>query len=361
MKVSLSQRKIFYLKRVKTSKVKIGVFIDKLIFSLNVLFGVALLLSLFVPYISVKKAPIVAFFSLGIPILVFVNLIFLLFWLLRRRKQGFFSLVVVLISYFSLGSFFMFRFSETTMEESDLRIMTFNVRGFNKNQHIENPNLVEEITDLITTENPDIICFQEFNFRNRDDFKAYTYRYLEYIKNKGKVTLAIYSKYPILKEGLVNFPDSPNNAAFADILYKKDTLRIYNLHLESLRIIPDKNALAKEQSSKLFKRVSQSFEKQQEQAAIIKAHRETVAYKTIVAGDFNGTEYSNVYKTIKGDDLKDSFKEKGTGYGRTYNFTYYPVRIDFILADEAMRVVAHKNYDVKLSDHFPVMASFQWE
>lgn len=339
---------------------KIRAFIDKFIFGLNVLFSASLLLSCFVPFIPNDKAPIVAFFSLGIPILVFANLIFLLFWLLRRKKQGFLSLVVLAISYFSLSSFFMFRFSETAVEEDDLSVMTFNVRGFNKYQEIKNPNLFEELLDFIKTENPDVICFQEFNFRNRDDFKAYKYRYLEYIKNKGKVTLAIYSKYPIINQGLLNFSESPNNAAFIDILYKNDTIRVYNLHLESLRIIPGAVARGQEQTAKLYKRVSHSFEKQQEQAELILASRKSTNYKTIVMGDFNGTEYSNVYKTIKGDDLKDTFKEKGKGYGRTYNFKYYPVRIDFILADERFEVVAHKNYDVRLSDHFPVMASFSW-
>lgn len=338
----------------------IRAFFDQLIFGLNVLFGASLLLSCFVPFIPNDKAPIVAFFSLGIPILVFINLFFLLFWLFRRKRQGFLSLLVLVISYFSLSSFFMFRFSEKAVEESDLSIMTFNVRGFNKNEEIKNPTLFEEILDLIKTENPDIICFQEFNDNRQKSFSNYKHKYLKYIDNKGKVTLAIYSKYPIIHSGLVNFPESPNNGSFADIVYKKDTLRVYNLHLESLRIVPGAVARGQEQSSKLFKRVSHSFKKQQEQAELILTHRKSTNYKTIVTGDFNGTEYSNVYKTIKNNDLKDTFKEKGTGYGRTYNFKYYPVRIDFILADHRIEVTSHKNYDVKLSDHFPVMASFRW-
>ncbi len=360
MKVFLKQKRTFYLRQVKTIRVKVAAFFNKLFFALNVLFSGALLLSCFVPFISIDKAPIVAFFSLGIPILVFVNLFFLLFWLIGRKKQLFLSLVVLVISYFSLTSFFMFRFSKGKMEAEDLRVMTFNVRGFNKNQEIKNPNLFEEVLDLIKTENPDIICFQEFNDNRQKSFSNYKYKYLKYIDNKGKVTLAIYSKYPIINSGLLNFPESPNNGSFADVMYKNDTLRIYNLHLESLRIIPDKDALAKEQSSKLFKRVSHSFEKQQEQAEIVKSHRALVSYKTIICGDFNGTQYSNVYKTIKGEDMKDTFQEKGTGYGRTYNFKYYPFRIDFILADNRLEVITHKNFDLNLSDHFPVMASFRW-
>ena len=331
-------------------------FFNQLFFSTNILFGVILLLSCFVPYIPTDVAPFVAFFSLGIPILVLVNTLFILFWLFRRKKQVVFSILVLLISYFSLSSFFMFRFSETDSNDEDLKLMTYNVRGFNKNENIKDENIFGEIQHLISSEDPDIICFQEFDHQHRKDFKQYKYSYLEYIHNVGKVKLGVYSKYPIINEGLINFPESPNDAAFVDIVFKKDTVRVYNLHLESLRVIPDKNAISNEASAKLYKRLSSSFKKQQEQAKIISKHIKNTNYKTIVCGDFNSTQY---YKTIRGD-MQDTFQEKGTGYGRTYNFKYYPVRIDFILVDKGLEVMSHKNYNAKLSDHFPVLTSVRF-
>jgi hypothetical protein len=36
--------------------------------------------------------------------------------------------------------------------------------------------------------------------------------------------------------------------------------------------------------------------------------------------------------------LKDSFEEAGKGFGETYKFRYYPARIDYIFADEKMKV-----------------------
>ncbi|SMC84565.1 endonuclease/exonuclease/phosphatase family protein [Cellulophaga tyrosinoxydans] len=332
-------------------------FFKKLFIGINVLVAASLLLACLVPYISLETLPFVAFLSLGIPILVFVNLLFLLFWAFSGKKQLFLSLIVLIISYFSLSSFFMFRFtSDDADSKADLKVMTYNVRGFNRYKNIDAPNVFDEILDLINTENPDVICFQEFDDNKQKAFKNYKYKYLKYIDNKGKVTLAVYSKFPIINEGLINFPESPNNASFVDIRVKKDTIRVYNLHLESLRVIPDKDVIAKEESKKLYKRVTHSFKKQQEQAEIIKENLQNTSYKAIVCGDFNGTQYSNVYRTIR-SDLQDSFQEKGSGYGRTYNFKYYPVRIDFILVDKSFEVVSHQNYDAKLSDHFPVMTS----
>jgi endonuclease/exonuclease/phosphatase (EEP) superfamily protein YafD len=60
---------------------------------------------------------------------------------------------------------------------------------------------------------------------------------------------------------------------------------------------------------------------------------------------------------VKGD-LIDSFLEKGSGFGRTYNLKFLPLRIDAILASPSVEVEAHRNFDIRLSDHYPIMASF---
>ncbi|MBU2996497.1 endonuclease/exonuclease/phosphatase family protein [Cellulophaga baltica] len=335
---------------------KIKIFIKKFIFSVNVFFALCLLLSCFVPFISTAKYPFVAFLSLGIPILVFINIAFIIYWLFLRKKQFFFSFLILLISYFSLSSFYMFRLNETEESSKDLSIMSYNVRGFNDNL-IHDSNLFNKIKKFIIQEDPDIICFQEFDYYRKNYFKEYKYSYHKHIKDREKVNMGVFSKYPIISNGLLSFPDSGNDGAYVDVLYKNDTVRIYSLHLESLRVSPHKDALVKEESSKLYGRLTKSFVKQQEQAELVLNHMKSVPYKTIVCGDFNSTEYSNIYKTIKGR-MNDTFKEKGVGFGKTYNFKYYPARIDFILGDHRLKVKSHKNYDVEFSDHFPIMASF---
>src|SRR5690606_21511647 len=126
----------------------------------------------------------------------------------------------------------------------------------------------------------------------------------------------------------------------------------------SHKVIPNIRRISREPKAKLLRRMSKSFAKQQEQAELFTTHRNASSYKKIISGDLNNTQFSNVYRQVKGD-MWDSFLEEGIGYGRTYNFRYYPVRIDFILLDKTFKVQAHKNYDAKLSDHFPVLASFK--
>jgi endonuclease/exonuclease/phosphatase family metal-dependent hydrolase len=105
-------------------------------------------------------------------------------------------------------------------------------------------------------------------------------------------------------------------------------------------------------------RITSTIQKQAEQARLLVEHSNSDPYKTIISADFNNTQYSYPYHLIKGD-RQDSFLEKGVGFGRTYKSVGMPFRIDFILADPEFEVRAHKNYAIRLSDHFPIMASFR--
>jgi endonuclease/exonuclease/phosphatase family metal-dependent hydrolase len=111
-----------------------------------------------------------------------------------------------------------------------------------------------------------------------------------------------------------------------------------------------------ESSENLVKRVGTTFKLQQSQTELFLAHKANCRYKMIVCGDFNNTAYSYIYKEIKGD-LQDAFVEAGNGFGRTFNFKFFPIRIDFILADQSFDINAFKTFDVELSDHYPIMAN----
>jgi vancomycin resistance protein VanJ len=334
--------------------------VNKFVFFLNSIAALLLLFSCIVPHISLQSISFLFIFSLAVPYLVAVNVLFLSYWLLNGKRQFWLSFLILLIGYFSLGTFIKFFDSTPESVEKSLSVLTFNTQSFRGNSRENNPQLSDNIVEFIMEEDADIVCFQEFDYEKirSKDFKQYAYKYVnfEFGVNSDKVIQAIYSKYPIIEKGSLDFPNSSNNALFADIVVKSDTVRIYNLHLQSLKVRP--GSIRREESQKLLKRLSNSFVKQQEQAGIVLDHSKTTSHKKIICGDFNNSQYSSVYYDIKGD-MKDTFMEMGSGYGRTYNFKFLPLRIDFILVDGQMEVLTHKNYDVKLSDHFPVMASIK--
>lgn len=330
-------------------------FFDALTFFLNAFFALGLLSSYLLPYIVPSRYPLISVLSLALPVLLVINLIFALYWLLRLKKVFLLSFLVLLLGWKHLQAFYKFSGKKPPLKTDELvSVMTYNVRLFNAYKWIDDPSINNSIIAFIEKETPDILCIQEFYSEEEKAFASYPYRYIESKTTRQKNGQAIFSKYPIVNSGSLAFPHTDNNAVYADVVKGKDTVRVYNLHLESLKIQPEKTELTEENSKRLYKRIARAFTIQHSQVEIFNTHRKTCSYKKIVCGDFNNTPYSHIYKQVRGD-MNDSFVEAGTGLGRTFRFSYFPVRIDFILSSREIEVLAHHNYRKAYSDHFPVM------
>ena len=331
----------------------------KLIFVVNSLMAFALLLSYVLPYMAPKQFAFLSVLSLAVPALIIINILFAVYWLLNVKRQLILSLLVLAIGYNHVFSLYKFSSSKNVDDSQNISIMNYNVRLFNVFDWIKDPNVKQGISNFITEKQPDILCIQEYRPDAKVKLEGY-YKYEELSGNKVKNGQAIFTKFPIIKSGSIEFPETSNNAIFADVVRGIDTIRVYNVHLQSLGIDPTVEKLKKEDSENLLKRVSSTFKMQQFQTELFLKHKKQCPYKMIICGDFNNTAYSYVYKEIKGN-LKDAFKQAGNGFGRTFDFKFFPVRIDFVLVDERFEVNSFKTYDVKLSDHYPVMAKVKLE
>ena len=254
----------------------------------------------------------------------------------------------------------MYRFSSSrdNVDSDSISIMSYNIRLFNLFSWMPSTTVKEDILKFIDKENPDILCLQEYRRGKPIKLEGY-YNFNANYSTNAKGGETIFSKFPIVGSGSLEFPNTFNNAIFVDIVKKEDTIRVYNIHLQSSGIKTDVENLKKEPSSQLFKQVGTTFKAQQDQVEMLLNHRSNCNYKTVITGDFNNKAYSYIYKKIKGDDLVDTFEEAGNGFGRTFDFKFFPLRIDFILEDEDFLVNGFKTYDVKLSDHFPIMANIK--
>ena len=327
---------------------------NKIIFAVNVVFALVLLVSYGLPFFFLKGIPSLAILSLFVPVFIIVNILFLLFWSFKRKKYALLSLLVLLIGYQHVLSLYKFNNGKDS-NNSGISFLSYNVRLFNAYEWIKNDSVAEKIGDLIKEADPDVLCLQEFYYDKEDMFNHYPHNYINYKSKNKKTGQAIFSKYPIIEQGSLEFPYTSNNAIYADIRKGGDTIRVYNLHMESFHIIPDKENIMNKKGD-LIERMGTSFKSQQEQVAIFNSHQKQSHHKKVICGDFNNTQYSSVYRRIKGD-MKDTFNEAGHGFGRTFDFKYFPVRIDFILVDKEIEVTSHKNYSEKLSDHFPIQAT----
>lgn len=338
-------------------------------FFLNMVLTVSTFVAYVLPFLAPKVFPLLSVLTLFMPLFFVLNGLFFLYWGIQFKKRMILSGLVLLMGITFINKFYKFSTKEYPVEEKDFVVMSYNVRLFNVFKWVDRDDVPDEILAFINDKNPDILCIQEYSNSAHIDLKVYPHRYIFMEGNQIKTGQAIFSKFPIIDQGHIEFPKSSNNVVYADIKRGKDIIRVYNMHLQSIKISPDVTEIDENidainqggKSQKLFARISKAFMQQQQQAEIFKEHKKDCIYPIIICGDMNNSAFSYVYRNIKGK-LKDSFEEAGTGFGSTYKFRYYPARIDYIFADATMKVRKFESFpDFENSDHYPIMARLSME
>jgi endonuclease/exonuclease/phosphatase family metal-dependent hydrolase len=370
---------------------KTKAFFLRLLFILNLFAAGALVLALLSFYISPVDFWMLAFAGLSLPIAILSNLVFASFWLFVYPRRAGISLIALIIAIPEYGNIFQFRaksdleeFQEASEQDSNIHILSYNVRLFDLYNWTENKTTRNEIIELIHNENADIICFQEFFYEESGVFNT-----LDTLKEIQKATnvhiahtahvkkinhwgIATFSKYPIVTKGVLEFPDSTDNISiYTDIKAFGDTLRIYNLHLESIRFrSEDYKALKKftgnEDQTKLggpqqiVGRMRKAYIRRARQTKVIEKSISASPHPVIVCGDFNDPPSSYTYHQIS-SNLEDAFCQKGSGIGTTYVGLIPFLRIDYILySPEVFSTNAFRVIHEKLSDHYPIAGNLRY-
>lgn len=356
-------------------------FLQKIIYFLNVLACIALLAAYMASYVNPVTFWPLAFFGLAYPLILAVNMCFLIFWLLSRKRQFILSLVFILVGLKFLGSIFAVNFPSSTDKgpEKGIKVMTYNVKSFDLYNWTDNIESKSKIIEMINSEAPVIMCIQEFYTEDAGELNN-----LEQIRNslpdaelhfertvsingKEHWGLATFSNYPITGRGIQNFPDSwLNSCIFTDIRINGEIFRVYNVHLQSIHFGKEDYQYLKDISldnkddllsfRKILGRLKRAFIKRSQQAILVAEHIQTSPYPVIVCGDFNDSPVSFAYHTIS-RGLKDAFIEAGWGIGQTYAGPFPFYRIDHILYSKGIQSNKYKTIRSNYSDHYPVWAS----
>jgi endonuclease/exonuclease/phosphatase family metal-dependent hydrolase len=357
-----------------------------IILSLNIIVAFLLLLAYSAPYINPSTFLFPAFLGLAYPYILLLNLIYLVYWIVRLKKEFLISLITILLGWGHLMNFLPLNFSDKSEsasinEAAIVKIMSYNVRTFDQYDWIEKDNTVDDIFKLINSESPDILCIQEFYTKNRIGYRErdiirklqhFPYYSIYYSIKSSPNTgfgIATFSRYPIIKTSRIPFDNSVNQAVYTDIEFNKDTLRVFNIHLQSIQFRQNNysfiDTLSLKYSNKqieevkdIGKRLRNAFILRAEQSKIIHNYISESTYPVIVSGDFNDTPISYSYRRIQ-KGLTDAFRESGKGLGNTYAGDLPSFRIDYILYSKELESVDFKRIKSKYSDHFPILSSIQ--
>ncbi len=331
-------------------------------FFLNIVLTVLTFSVYVLPFLAPKSFPLLSVLTLFMPAFFVANALFFVYWAIQFKKRLILSGLVLLTGITFISKFYKFSAKDYIKDEKDFSVMSYNVRLFNVFKWLDRDDIPENIKLFIDEKDPDILCIQEYSNSAHLDLKVYPHRYIFIDGKQVKTGQAIFSKFPIIDEGNIVFPKSDNNVVYADIKRGKDIIRVYNMHLQSIKISPDVSEISddidnvnQKKSQRIYARISKGFTQQQEQAEIFKEHIKKCKYPIIICGDMNNSPFSYVYRSIKGK-LKDAFEEAGEGFGATYKFKYYPARIDYIFTDTKMKVKQFESFsDFENSDHYPIM------
>lgn len=340
----------------------------RFLFSLNIVWGIVCLLLYLFEGTDPQKFWIFSIASLIIPVSIILNLLIVFFWLMVHRSYAWLSAVILLVAFPQINKMLSWESESSDVrcrQAASFQLMSFNVfvlRNLKDTSDQTASRNKSQFLAFLRKNDPDVLCVQENNlFADEVISRSELFPYVHYVINHGA---AIYSKYPILDQGLIDFGTNTNSCLWADILVQGRRARVYSYHLQSNSITRQVARLRDEEDEEtarfsLVKQILYKYRKMSmrraQQAELINRHVSESPYPCILSGDLNDTPFSFAYKTLA-KDRKDSFLECGSGFGSTYVGLLPGLRIDVILADQRrLGFCFHRVLQTSYSDHNPVM------
>jgi len=315
--------------------------IDRILFFVNSVILLLLLISYLAPKIHPDFFWHISLLGILFPFLLILNTLFAVYWVISWRKYFWANIVIIVLGLPYIDN--TIANQKNTLDQKEfsqlqknkkhqfdqlINLMSFNVRLFNQNENIDDDKIENKIVEMIKEKKPNVLCLQEFNLTEstKELFDAFNYK-----KNNDN-KLQIFTNYRVIKSGYIK---SKNICIYKDIVLN-DTIRVYNIHLQSNWV----------------KTMKSSYQNRVSEALKIKKHINKSPYPVIVCGDFNDTPLSYTYSTLK-KGLADSFQESGIGIGNSY-VSLPTLRIDYILHSQKYESYNYKKLKYKFSDHYPI-------
>ena len=365
---------------------KLFTFLRILMVVVSILVLVAMAMSAGAAYIPPGKGWYIAFFGLGFIPLFALNFILLVFWIVVRFRHALIPLVAIIISlpaFFKTVGFHSSKANEKQTGKTDVRLMSFNVRNFDLYNWEKNNSTRDNIYKMLTDEQPDILCFQEFYTRDIDmewnnekhisKSLALPHHFFSISNTVAKQEhwgLCTFSRYPITGSGNVGTRGVNINACiYTDIETPAGVIRVYNIHLQSFHLsykdynvidLKSDSSLNLESGKTIFTKMKHAWVTRGAQVRVIAEHIRASPYPVFVCGDFNDTPSSFAYNELRGN-LIDAFLNKSWGIGYTYDYWMPIFRIDYLLIDPRWQVNNFKVVGENLSDHYPIECNLSKE
>jgi len=328
---------------------------------------------------SPKDYPNLSLYAITIPFWILIELILGIFFIRYRPWAWLMPWLVLLIGHHHFQSIVAYGFLKERELPNHLSfsVLSYNVRVFNAYKHLqdEKPGSTHKMIDWIINNPAEIKCFQEFHHLEKSDSlntmyhlakkQGYDYKIMPWnnlSKKEGYFGLVILSKFPIVESG--GFPLEEHHESrglYADIKIGNDTVRIINVHLQSI-FLDDAEVVKVEASSRQMGRKFKNLAHKIRLANISRAGQvkfledfiSQSQYPIILTGDFNDFPWSYTYRQMK-KTFYNAFEQAGQGFGISYNGKIPFLRIDNQFYSPQISILDFKTWNkIPYSDHYPI-------
>lgn len=314
-------------------------------------------------FVSPSLFPRFSLLTLAFPVFLFVDVLFIVFWLLFHVRLIWVPIVGALVVGGYVLDYCPLRLNSNDHEGGD-SIMT--VISYNIGQ-VKNEEQRAELVRFLNVSDADIVCLQEAGSNFLSNHKAWLDSTSYHILQSGGMVFL--SRFTILSDTIhIEFPTRSNHSLACWVDCFGDSLLLVNNHLESNHLSPEEKDdyahAIKEPGREAIKNSShQLMGKLSEAAAYRGVQTDTVCsfidryagHSIIVCGDLNETPISYTYQQLA-SRFTSAYRQAGTGPGFTYTRRSFPVRIDHLFFSDHWTCTSCRiDRSISASDHYPVI------
>lgn len=334
----------------------------------NVATVIIMLMVGFADYVNPVSHPLLSCLGLTFPAVLIVNMAFLFFWLMFKKRMALIPVAGYVLAYVPIRIYMPVNLPED-MPDGVIKVLSYNVQAYNGKPRYDDTS--DMIVDYIRDSEADIVCLQEDMTRadilQRMD-SLYAHRDTVHVGTRNMNALGIYTRYPILSKERIGYASEGNGSVAFFLDVDGDTVIVINNHLETTHLSLEDRHMYKsmlkgnvrqdtvrEESKKLINRLGESAAIRAPQAdAVRKYIADHADLPIILCGDFNDNPISYARRTVaKG--LTDCYVATGRGVGVSYNQSGFYVRIDNLMCSGDFKPYNCKvDNKIDASDHYPI-------
>lgn len=324
-----------------------------------------------VPALLVLAYPAIAVLSLVIGVCLL---------LLRKWKIALVILVGLLATWPSVNANFPVNLSHQSADTTRcFTVMSYNVAAFNDSLWQDTTRMHPAMQLILDVDADFVMMIQPvtrgLGYNERKSIEPWLdeiERHYPYRTHSRYDGVDLLSKYPfrvvpleIPFHSYQYFPyviKSTNRYAFDIDLPDHKQLRIVGAYMTSFKLgYLDSISYSLSSLPLLFTKMDKAFEERERISKQLRDSLDASPANVILCTDLNDVPQSYAYRTLMGDDMHDAFRECHCGYANTFHLHHMLFHIDHILYRGSLRAVDYRRIKRKHSDHYPIVARFEWQ